>query len=288
MKDLRLLNRVLIILTTVFLIMILTPAAFAGQAEARWFTPYYEGNSVTMPDDAAIETSFDFTGTIKDQYKGILVKVSKGNDSVHYYYPAVDNAVQGDVYLRFGKGAYRVDFNLVKPNNGNPGVIKYDSLARVQVENTGDADMRYLLPSWGIESDASAIVQKAQQISGQADDDYKKVKNIFDWVSKNMVYDMDKFRRGEFYDNEGAVKALQTKKGLCRDYANLVTALVRAEGIEARTVIGQAGTDGNWYGHAWNEVKIGGRWISMDAVWKVFDQDNSIFGKTHIKAQEVY
>ncbi len=288
MKDFRLFRRILIILTAIFLITVIAPAAYAGQADIRWFTPYTEGNSVTLSEGNSFDTWFSFQGTVTEKYTGIIVRAVLGNDEAYYYYPAVGNTVAGAVYLRFGEGSYRVDFNLVKPNNGNPGVIAYDSLARVQVENTDNADMRYLLPSWGIESNNRTITQKARQIVGQASDDYSKAKAIFDWVSKNLVYDMDKFRRGEFYDNDGAVTALQTKKGLCRDYANLVTAMCRAEGIEARTVLGEAGTGGTWYGHAWNEVRIGDRWVSMDAVWKVFDQDTGIFETTHKKTQEVY
>jgi len=284
-KDFRLLRRILIILTAIILITAFAPAAFAGEANIRWFTPYTEGNSVTLAGDS-FDTWFSFQGTVTEKYTGIIVRTVLGEDQAYYYYPAVGNTVAGAVYLRFGEGTYRVDINLVKPSN--PGVISYDSLARVQIKNTDNGDMRYLLPSWGIESSNPVITKKARQIVGQAGDDYSRTKAIFGWVSKNMVYDMDKFRRGEFYDNDGAVKALQTQKGLCRDYANLVTAMCRAEGIEARTVIGEAGTGGTWYGHAWNEVRIGDRWVTMDTVWKVFDQDAGVFGTTHKKTQEVY
>ncbi|WP_418790597.1 transglutaminase-like domain-containing protein [Phosphitispora sp. TUW77] len=285
MKDIRLLKRILIILIASFLLTIFAPDAFAGEADIRWFSPYTEGNSVTLTGDS-FNTWFTFQGTVTEKYTGIIVRAVFGKDQVYYYYPAVDNTVLGTVYMRFGYGTYRVDFNLVKPSS--PGVIDYDSLARVWIENTGNSDLRYLLPSWGIESNNPLITQKAQQIVGQAWDDFSKTKAIFQWVSQNMVYDMDKFRRGEFYDNDGAVKALQTQKGLCRDYANLVTAMCRAEGLEARTVIGEAGIGTAKYGHAWNEVRIGDRWVSMDAVWKVFDQDAEIFGNTHKKIQEVY
>ncbi len=84
------------------------------------------------------------------------------------------------------------------------------------------------------------------------------------------------------------MKALRTRKGLCRDYANLTTAMCRALGLEARTVIGLAGAGSTSSGHAWNEVKVGNRWVSMDAVWKCFDPSAGEFQETHRKTQEVY
>jgi transglutaminase-like putative cysteine protease len=115
---------------------------------------------------------------------------------------------------------------------------------------------------------------------------------------------MDKYLQKKLYDNDGAVKLLETKKGLCRDYSNLTTALLRAVKIEAKTVIGQAGITGNMYGHAWNEVKVGHKWFSIDTTWdagvirnkefvpkfsqKYFDMNQNEFNKTHVKTSDVY
>jgi transglutaminase-like putative cysteine protease len=180
-----------------------------------------------------------------------------------------------------------VQVGLVKPGD-NPAVINYDWLARFTVENTRQGDLRYLTPSWGIESDDAGIISKARVLSAGKDTDYLRARAIYEWVKGNMTYDMAKFRAGELYDNEGAAKALRAKKGLCRDYANLVTAMCRALGIEARTVIGQAGNGEGKYGHAWSEVKVDGRWASVDAVWGLFDPAPEAFAKTHQRMQEAY
>jgi len=299
-------NKKLYMITAYVLIMMFMalPAQAAQTLNINWFAPYYDNTaSVILPESGQADTSFSFQGEIDSKYKAVLVKIVKGQDSVYYYYPVNNNTVSGQVYLRFGKGTYQVEINVVKPDP-NPAVIAFDKLARTSIENTAEGDGRYLLPSWGIESDNQAIVKLANQITKDIKTDYDKIKAVHNWVSKNITYDMEKYKQGKFYDNEGAVKALETKKGLCRDYSNLTTALLRAVGIEARTVIGQAATNGSWYGHAWTEAKVGDRWISMDTTWdagniknggfvpkfseKYFDMAQTEFDKTHKKTMDVY
>ncbi len=277
----------------------------AKPVEVNWYQPYYEHQAaLTLPVDDRVDTAFVLSGQIDDKYNALLVRVARGADETYYYLPARKNQVEGSVYLRFGKGNYKVEINLVKPNPDDPAVIQFDRLAGTQLENTAEADRRNLLPSWGIESDDPAIVSKAREITKGLKDDYQKVKAIHDWVTKNISYDVVKYKAGRFYDNEGAVKALNSKTGLCRDYSNLTAALLRAVGIEAKTVTGEAGNSGSWYGHAWNEAKVGGRWISLDTTWdagyvrgssfisryssKYFDQEAGLFNRTHKKAADAF
>ncbi len=278
--------------------------ANAKAVEPTWYTPYYnQVASLELPTDDQVGKQFSFKGTVGANYQAVLVKVVKDNNEVYYNYPVKNSQVEGKVYLRFGQGSYQVTFNLVKPN-ANPDLIKFEALAVIELENQTIEDQRYLLPSWGIESDNPEIIQKAQEITKGIKGDYQKAQAIYGWVSKNIAYDVVKYQLNQVYDNEGAVKALKTKKGLCRDYANLVTALLRATGIEAKTVLGQAGTAGNLYGHAWNEAKVNGRWLTMDATWdagtiknnkfiqkstkKYFDLSAQIFGASHQKTTDLF
>ena len=48
------------------------------------------------------------------------------------------------------------------------------------------------------------------------------------------------------------------------DYAYLAIALLRAVGLEARYIVGTAGVSKNLIQHAWIEVKVGRKWITMD------------------------
>lgn len=280
-------NFLTIVASLLIVIFIAAPAA-AKTISVYWYNPYYSNlASVTLPADDQVDTYFDLKGTVDSKYTAVLVKTVYNSDEAYYYFPVNKNSVEGAVYLRFGKGTYQVEVNLVKPSTA-PGTMAFDRLAKTTVENTREGDQRYLLPSWGVENDKQVIIDKALEITKGIKDDYLKVKAIHQWVNKNIKYDMEKFNKKQFYDNEGAVKTLQTKKGLCRDYTGLTNALSRAVGIEARTVIGQALSGGAWSGHAWSEVKVGDRWISIDTTWNVFDPAPATFSNTHRKVQDVY
>jgi len=58
--------------------------------------------------------------------------------------------------------------------------------------------------------------------------------------------------------------------GECTDFADLFTALARASGLSARTVVGLAYQDTEPYGfafHAWNEARVDGEWQVIDPTW---------------------
>lgn len=62
-----------------------------------------------------------------------------------------------------------------------------------------------------------------------------------------------------------AYEVFETKEGVCRDYAVLTAALMRAAGIPTRLATGLVTWDGTFYYHAWVEVWDGSAWIGMDS-----------------------
>lgn len=296
-------------LIVILLTCIIWTAQFSGQAEAKplevsWYGAYHKGEaSLTLPEDNQVNSSFTLSGWVDPKYHAVLVTVSRNKEKVHYYFPVHKQTVNGQVYLRFGKGVHRIELALVKPNP-NPSVIKFTKLGSFVIENTCTDDLRFLAPSWGIESNSAEIVNLAGEITKGISGDYEKLRAIHDWVSKNIKYDTDKYRKNRIYEIPGSVETLRSRKGLCRDYANLTTALLRAAGIEARTVIGQAKAEGKWVGHAWTEAKIADRWVSLDTTWdagsvkkgrfvsrfslQYFDKPAAKLAETHRKTEETY
>ncbi|MDC3087455.1 transglutaminase domain-containing protein, partial [Paracoccaceae bacterium] len=74
---------------------------------------------------------------------------------------------------------------------------------------------------------------------------------------------------------------IKEKKGDCSEYASLMTALARLNGIPAREVSGYAYTDENnspsFGAHAWVELYINGSWREFDPTW-----DETKLGIEHI------
>jgi transglutaminase-like putative cysteine protease len=128
----------------------------------------------------------------------------------------------------------------------------------------------YLGASAGIESDNAEIINLSHQITSNITSDWDKAKAITRWVASNISYDASATNR-----NSGALLALQTRKGVCEDYAQLAAALARAANIPARIVYGYTDSGNTWptsndfalrgYRHAWVEFSLEGRgWVPAD------------------------
>ncbi len=103
-------------------------------------------------------------------------------------------------------------------------------------------------------------------------DALKTAKRISNYVSRKIKFD------NSTKINQDPLKAsevLQLKKGVCSDYANSMTALLRAAGIPARSVGGlvlnRLGNSSDWSSpagaHAWVEFYIDGNWYFADPTW---------------------
>ncbi|MCB2262776.1 MAG: hypothetical protein LGR52_07550 [Candidatus Thiosymbion ectosymbiont of Robbea hypermnestra] len=121
-------------------------------------------------------------------------------------------------------------------------------------------------------------VQVTHSLSDLADYLRKPAKNqtelaysIFYWLSQNIAYDTKGLFSGEFGDltPEGV---LRRRSAVCSGYSRLFHSLAEAVGLEVREVIGKSkgygyAQTGRLGDHAWNAVKIDGRWHLLDATW---------------------
>jgi hypothetical protein len=104
--------------------------------------------------------------------------------------------------------------------------------------------------------------------------DEEKARVIFRWITGNIRYDVDAFFAGDPVSGDAA-DALKNKTGVCEGYAGLFAELARASGLEAASITGYAKGYGYAPGrplgavpnHAWNAVRIGGRWRLLDCTW---------------------
>ena len=101
------------------------------------------------------------------------------------------------------------------------------------------------------------------------------VESVFDWVSTHLTYTgYDRIDRGALY-------ALTEKKGDCTEYALLFTALCRANGIPARSVLGYISNDNNMLRpsafHNWAEFLSGKVWQIADPQNKILKKNNSSY-----------
>lgn len=155
------------------------------------------------------------------------------------------------------EGGEYLEYKLVRrfKNSG----IKYNvDLANASGDYSGfEAYSKYTCDEDKIESDSPEIKLKAEEIVKDEDRPYEKAKKIFEFVNTSLDYD---FSEG----NKGALNALQTKKGVCEDFADLFVAMTRAVGVPSRVVTGywvesadvNVPEDVSTFKHAWAEFYL--------------------------------
>ena len=94
--------------------------------------------------------------------------------------------------------------------------------------------------------------------------DYEKVKYIHDWMVDNFEYDYVS-QNEDIYNVYGA---LANKKVVCEGYGRAYKYLLDGLGIENVLISGKAtNSSGSTENHAWNYVKLNGKWYAVDVTW---------------------
>ena len=118
----------------------------------------------------------------------------------------------------------------------------------VQME---DAFAPFLRSNQYVDFDAApSTVAKAASLTAGITDPLKKVEKIYDFVAGNLTYDKElanTVKSGYLPDLD---RVLEKKKGICFDYAALMTGMLRSQGVPTKLVVGYAGS----VYHAWISV----------------------------------
>lgn len=250
-----------------------------------------------------IKGSLDPSAEFARDTTHIYITSKKGEDEALDVMPVEDFKFNDSFYLRFGPGTYEITVSVPEIKEENSNRFRFFGFAKFEVESTGE-DKRDLLPSRGVQSDAPEITKLAKEITNGKSTERDKAKAIYEYVAKNISYDVGKMKNDEFEWDDSALKTLNDKTGICQDYAYLAIALLRASNIEARMIEGTA-FSGFWPSkHAWVEANLDGTWVTMDPTWgsgyikddqfvsayteKYFDPNIEEFEKTHNRTGVTY
>jgi transglutaminase-like putative cysteine protease len=138
--------------------------------------------------------------------------------------------------------------------------VAYDATIEGQLEPIPVEDIdpiRYLRPSRYCESDHLGPTARAEfaGLRGPA-----LLDAVSSWVGQHLAY-----VSGSSRPTDGAVNTLLARRGVCRDFAHLCIAMLRANDVPARLVSVYApGLDPMDF-HAVAEALIDGRWLAIDA-----------------------
>ena len=138
----------------------------------------------------------------------------------------------------------------------------------------------YLKPAAYLPVDDPNIRKTAAQVRGGEKNSYRIALSLRDWVHNAMTPDPT------IGVPRSAADIFQRRRGVCRDYATLYTALARAAGIPTRLcsgiVYGDFQGKAGFYYHAWAESWVG-KWVAVDPT--LFDPSHPVnyVDATHIK-----
>jgi len=177
----------------------------------------------------------------------IKAQIAKKDGSTYSY----DINSKGDpevLPLTEGDGAYTI--GVFEQVSGN----RYAQAHSVTVNaKLRDQLLPFLYPNQYVNfTVGSAVDKQAQELTKSVTGSLDKVREVYHFVTKNLTYDVElaKSVQPGYLPNVNAV--LERKKGICFDYAALMSAMLRLQGIPCKLVIGYAGT----LYHAWINVFI--------------------------------
>ncbi len=227
-------------------------------------TTSLQNGSVTLNTNLAEKGIVGIQADVQSDKK-LKVKVAL-DEQVEYY--DITEGEMTKVPMQFGSGTYRVE--VFENISGS----EYTGLYGEDVDvSLGDANDPFLYSSQIVDyEDSQDCYPLAEQLAQGAGSDMDILTAYYDYVVGSITYDYDKINHIDSSYVPDIDTILESKQGICYDFAAVLASLLREAGIPAKLVMGYR-SDMEEY-HAWNQVLIGGEWITVDATWGSVMQEN--------------
>lgn len=161
----------------------------------------------------------------------------------------------------------------------NPGLAV---LYRVETTVTNKAHMLAQEKSIGTdpaylrENDQVRFTAELRKIAFPFEKSLKRAAELTTWVNNYLDYDLSLV--GQLKPSDWVY---ENRRGVCVEYANLLSSLLKISGIPTRYVVGYAysAVEKKLIGHTWVEVLADNEWVPLDATWL----EAGYLDATHIK-----
>ncbi len=214
--------------------------------------PTMDGTDVYSNDVVTMDASNMNDGYVILKYTGASNKVKlriKGPDEITYTYNMATGGGLDEVFpLQAGDGTYLV--GVFENLEGTSYATAFSQEIDVKLN---DPFLPFLYPNQYITftKDYQSIAY-AEYLSYTADTDLDVVSNVYNALISSMTYDYEEAQTVESGYIPEIDEVLTTGKGICIDYACLMTSMLRSQRIPTRMEVGYAGTA---Y-HAWLSTYI--------------------------------
>lgn len=198
-----------------------------------------------------VSVSYEVKANVKTK-----VMIAKGKENYTYNLTAGKKTEQFP--LQLGNGDYKV-MVLENVSGKSYKVVKQETVKL----NLKDETVIYLNSvqnvSW---TSTNKAIAKAQELAKGKKTDEEKVKAIYDFITSNIAYDYSLAQSVSSDYLPNIDKTLTTKKDICYGYSSLFAAMLRSLDIPTKLVMGD--TEYVDVYHAWNEVYLNGKWVTID------------------------
>lgn len=235
-------------------------------------TPSADGVTVYQNDFASIDASNTSQGYVMVKYNGANEKVKLQitcPDQSCYTYLISDRGAYDTFPLTAGNGSYTLQ--VLENVAGDTYTVSLAQSINVSIE---DEFLPFLYPNQYVNFHAdSQAVSKGSDLAKDTYSDLDVVQNIYNYVIKNISYDTEKAQNVSYGYVPDVDDTLSSKKGICFDYAALMTSMLRSQNIPTKLEVGYSG---DAY-HAWISTYIDDKgWvddiIQFDGdTWQIMD-----------------
>lgn len=178
-----------------------------------------------------------------------------------YFIKPMENAV-----IPFSGGSGEYLLICYQQVSGSQYAALYSQTLQVSLENEF---LPYLYPNQYVNFSPDSQASKlALSMLPEDAEDLEALQEIYNYVTENLTYDDEKAKTVQAGYLPDIDETLATGKGICFDYAALITAMLRSRDIPCKLQIGYAGD----VKHAWIDVYIRSRgWVNKAVA---FDGDS--------------
>ncbi len=238
---------------------------------AQFYNPQASGTTVHENGKVVLDVSNASQGYCMVKYTGsvskIKVQIAKGGTTYTYDL----NARSSYEVFPFSEGNGSYSIKVFENVSGNSYSQAFSQEVSVSLSSQF---ISFLYPNQYVNfNSGSAIVQVANQLAASAADQIGVVTNVYNYVVGNFTYDTAKANSVQSGYLPNVDQVLAAKRGICFDYAAVMTGMLRSQGIPTKLVVGYTGS----LYHAWVNVYIDGvgwvdSYIYFDGVnWKLMD-----------------
>ncbi len=248
--------------------------------------PEASGSIVYENEHVSIDASHTDEGYFMVKYLGSNAKVKlrvNGPADSEYIYLLSGSGDYETFPLPCGNGTYRAE--VLENAGGDMYVTAYAADLEVSIKNEFGP---FLYPNQYVNFNADSMVTaKGSELAKDMYSDMEVIESVYHYVTQSIAYDQEKAANVAYGYLPVVDETLQSKKGICFDYAAIMSAMLRSQGIPTRLDIGYSGEA---Y-HAWissyikdvgwidNIIQFDGKsWTLMDPTLAA-NNDNASVGK---------